>query len=90
MGVCLERSAELVVAVLGTLKAGAAYVMLDPGFPAARLRGMAADAGITAVLTRRDAPPRLEDGVTPASGAPPLLPWKTPPRPLRCPTAPSP
>ncbi|WP_030792671.1 non-ribosomal peptide synthetase [Streptomyces sp. NRRL S-920] len=51
VGVYLERSAELAVAVLGTLKAGAGYVMLDPGFPAGRLRGMAADAGIAAVLT---------------------------------------
>ncbi|MGA4851319.1 amino acid adenylation domain-containing protein [Streptomyces sp. G5(2025)] len=59
VGVCLERSAELVVAVLGTLKAGAGYVMLDPGFPAGRLRGMARDAGIAAVLARRGAEPAL-------------------------------
>ncbi|MFF8654661.1 amino acid adenylation domain-containing protein [Streptomyces huasconensis] len=57
VGVYLERSAELVVAVLGTLKAGAGYVPLDPGFPAARLRGMARDAGIAAVLARRGAEP---------------------------------
>ncbi|WP_399929601.1 amino acid adenylation domain-containing protein [Streptomyces kanamyceticus] len=57
VGVYLERSAELVVAVLGTLKAGAGYVPLDPGFPAGRLRGMAGDAGIAAVLARRGAQP---------------------------------
>ncbi|MBM7173525.1 amino acid adenylation domain-containing protein, partial [Streptomyces sp. G44] len=57
VGVYLERSAELVVAVLGTLKAGAGYVLLDPGFPAGRLRGMARDAGIAAVLARRGAEP---------------------------------
>ncbi|WP_308117743.1 AMP-binding protein, partial [Streptomyces anatolicus] len=50
VGVHLERSAELAVAVLGVLKAGAGYVLLDPGFPAARLRGMAQDARIAAVL----------------------------------------
>ena len=53
VGVHLERSAEMVVALLGTLKAGAGYVMLDPGFPAERLRGMAADAGVAVVVSRR-------------------------------------
>lgn len=53
VGVYLERSTEMAVAVLGTLKAGAGYVMLDPGFPAARLRAMATDAAVTAVLARR-------------------------------------
>ncbi|MEU7578195.1 amino acid adenylation domain-containing protein [Streptomyces sp. NPDC041068] len=57
VGVYLERSAEMAVALLGTLKAGAGYAMLDPGFPAGRLRGMAADAGIDAVLSRKDAGP---------------------------------
>ncbi|MCP5425314.1 MAG: amino acid adenylation domain-containing protein [Gammaproteobacteria bacterium] len=37
VGVCLERSPELVVAVLGVLKAGGAYVPLDPAFPPPRL-----------------------------------------------------
>ncbi|WP_369273397.1 amino acid adenylation domain-containing protein [Streptomyces sp. R11] len=53
VGVYLERSAEMVVALLGTLKAGAGYAMLDPDFPAERLRGMAADAGVTLVVSRR-------------------------------------
>lgn len=55
VGVYLERSAEMVVALLGTLKAGAGYVMLDPDFPAERLRGMAADAGVGVVVSRRGA-----------------------------------
>lgn len=38
VGVCLDYSIDLVVAILGTLKAGAAYVPLDPSYPAARLR----------------------------------------------------
>ncbi|MFI6015130.1 amino acid adenylation domain-containing protein [Streptomyces sp. NPDC051243] len=54
VGVYLERSTEMVVALLGILKAGAGYVMLDPDFPAERLRGMAADAGVAAVVSRRD------------------------------------
>ncbi|MFE5891642.1 amino acid adenylation domain-containing protein [Streptomyces sp. NPDC056462] len=53
VGVYLERSAEMVVALLGTLKAGAGYAMLDPGLPAERLRGMAADAGVALVVSRR-------------------------------------
>ena len=38
VAVCLERSLEMIVALLGTLKAGGAYVPLDPGYPADRLR----------------------------------------------------
>lgn len=38
VGVCLDYSIDMVVALLGTLKAGAAYVPLDPSYPAARLR----------------------------------------------------
>ena len=37
VGICLDYSADLLVAVLGTLKAGAAYVPFDPAYPAARL-----------------------------------------------------
>ncbi|HEX2076779.1 MAG TPA: amino acid adenylation domain-containing protein, partial [Longimicrobium sp.] len=52
VGVCLERSLELLVAVLGVLKAGGAYVPLDPGYPAERLAYMLADAGISVLLTQ--------------------------------------
>ncbi|MFB6817697.1 amino acid adenylation domain-containing protein [Streptomyces sp. NPDC056347] len=55
VGVHLERSVALVVTVLGILKAGACYVMLDPGFPAARLGAMAEDASATVVVTARAA-----------------------------------
>ncbi|MEV0570423.1 condensation domain-containing protein, partial [Dactylosporangium sp. NPDC050588] len=50
VGLHLERSAELVVAMLGVLKAGAGYVVLDPALPPDRLRFLAADAGIRTVL----------------------------------------
>ncbi|UQA94906.1 amino acid adenylation domain-containing protein [Streptomyces halobius] len=40
IGVCLDRTPELLIAILGTLKAGAAYVPLDPTYPAERLRLM--------------------------------------------------
>jgi amino acid adenylation domain-containing protein len=51
VGVCLERSTELVVAILAVLKAGAAYVPLDPGHPAARLAGTLRDTGAAALVT---------------------------------------
>ena len=51
VGVCVERSVDLVVAVLGVLKAGGAYVPLDPEYPADRLDYMARDAGLVALVT---------------------------------------
>ncbi|MPY98080.1 MAG: amino acid adenylation domain-containing protein [Actinophytocola sp.] len=52
VGVCLERSLELVVAVLGVLKAGGAYLPLDPDLPPRRLRLMLADAGVGVIITQ--------------------------------------
>ncbi|ASW55338.1 hypothetical protein CIK06_15925 [Plantactinospora sp. KBS50] len=51
VGVHLERGIDLVVAVLATLKAGAGYLVLDPGFPRDRLRELATDAGVAVVVT---------------------------------------
>ena len=51
VGLCLERGVELVVAVLGVLKAGGIYVPLDPGYPAERLSYMLADAEVAALIT---------------------------------------
>jgi amino acid adenylation domain-containing protein len=51
-GVRLERSLELMVALVGVLKAGAAYVPLDPGYPADRLALMTEDSGVSLVLDR--------------------------------------
>jgi amino acid adenylation domain-containing protein len=52
VAICLERSAELAVALLGTLRAGGAYVPLDPAYPRERLAYLLADSGARAVLTR--------------------------------------
>ncbi|HEU0077914.1 MAG TPA: amino acid adenylation domain-containing protein, partial [Longimicrobiaceae bacterium] len=51
VGICLERGPAMLAAVLGVLKAGAAYVPLDPAYPAERIRFVAADAGLSVLLT---------------------------------------
>ncbi|MEY9949769.1 amino acid adenylation domain-containing protein [Kitasatospora sp. GAS1066B] len=61
VGVVMGRGAELVVALLGVLKAGAAYVPIDPAYPAERIGFMLADAQPAVVLTTRDAAPALPD-----------------------------
>jgi amino acid adenylation domain-containing protein len=59
VGVCLERGAELVVAMLGVLKAGGAYLPLDPDHPPARLAALVADAPAALVVTDDDLLARL-------------------------------
>jgi amino acid adenylation domain-containing protein len=51
VGQCLERSASLVVAALGIVRAGAAYVAIDPMYPADRVQWMLDDSGATAVVS---------------------------------------
>jgi len=53
VGVCLERSAQMIVALLGVLKAGGAYVPLDPGYPSERLAFTLADSGVSVLLTEK-------------------------------------
>lgn len=50
VGLCLERSARMVAALLGIWKSGAAYVPMDPGFPVGRLQMMCEDAEIRVIL----------------------------------------
>jgi amino acid adenylation domain-containing protein len=52
VGICLERSLEAAIAILGTLKAGGACVPLDPTYPPERLAFMLTDTGATVVLSR--------------------------------------
>ncbi|MEU8068968.1 amino acid adenylation domain-containing protein [Micromonospora sp. NPDC049151] len=53
VAVALPRSLEMVAAVLGVVKAGAAYLPVDPGYPADRIAFMLADAAPIAMLTTR-------------------------------------
>jgi amino acid adenylation domain-containing protein len=64
VGIYLERSPDLVAAVLGTLKAGAAYVPLDPGYPAERVGYMLDDSRAAVLLTHA-----ALAGALPAHGA---------------------
>ncbi|MFI6638492.1 amino acid adenylation domain-containing protein [Streptomyces sp. NPDC050504] len=64
VGVCLPRSVDLVVALLAVLKAGAAYLPLDPELPERRLAFMLADARVPLLVTERSLADRL-----PRSGA---------------------
>ena len=52
VGIALERSIDMVVALLAVLKAGGAYVPLDPDYPAERLQHMIADSGTELLLTQ--------------------------------------
>jgi len=54
VGLALERSPEMVAALLAVLKAGGVYVPLDPSHPAERLAWVMADAGVSVVLERKD------------------------------------
>ena len=51
VGVCLHRSVDLVVALLGVLKAGGAYLPVDPDYPAERQRYLLTDSRAAAVIT---------------------------------------
>jgi len=54
VGIYLEKSVEAIVGIYGVMKTGAAYVPLDPNAPAARLSYIAADCGITTLVTAVD------------------------------------
>ncbi|MGW1208835.1 amino acid adenylation domain-containing protein [Streptomyces sp. NPDC002499] len=65
VGIHLERSVEMVVALVAVLKAGGAFVPLEPSWPARRIEEVSRNAGLTAVLGR------VGDTATP--GGPPLV-----------------
>jgi len=64
VGICAERSLEMLIGLLGILKSGGAYLPLDPSYPQERLAFMMKDAGVGVVLTQDHL-----TAVLPASGA---------------------
>jgi amino acid adenylation domain-containing protein/thioester reductase-like protein len=59
VGICVERSLPLIVGLMGILKAGAAYVPLDPGYPQHRLEWMVSDAQVSLLLTQQSLTAKL-------------------------------
>jgi amino acid adenylation domain-containing protein len=68
VAICMERSLEVVIAMLGVLKAGGVHTPLDPGYPKERLEFMLSDARIQVVLTQQKLVPLL-----PQHGLPTIL-----------------
>lgn len=62
VGVCLDRGPAMVVAALAVLKAGGAYLPLDPEFPVDRLRFMLDDAQAPVLITRAEIDQRIARG----------------------------
>jgi amino acid adenylation domain-containing protein len=69
VAICMQRSLEMIVALLAVLKAGGAYVPLDPGYPAERLRFMLQDSAPIALLTQRP----LQEALIGVNGTLPVL-----------------
>jgi amino acid adenylation domain-containing protein len=59
VGLCMKRSVEMLVAALGALKAGGAYLPLDPESPLERLSYMLEDAGVEVMMTQQELGERL-------------------------------
>jgi non-ribosomal peptide synthetase component F len=73
VAICAERSLDMIVGLIGILKAGAAYVPLDPGYPADRLAYMLADSEPVALLTQAALVAGLPAPAMPAPAMPVIL-----------------
>ena len=69
VGLCIDRSLDMVIAMLGILKAGGAYVPLDPAYPTERLAFMVEDAGLSIVVTQEKLGTKLLDLATLATSS---------------------
>jgi amino acid adenylation domain-containing protein len=61
VGICIERSLEAIVSILGIWKAGGAYVPLDPNYPSDRLKFMLSDTQVAIMLTQQSLIPLFKD-----------------------------
>lgn len=52
VGICVERSLDMMIGLLGIMKAGAAYVPIDPAYPPERVNGILEDSGVATVVTQ--------------------------------------
>ncbi len=59
VGICVDRSPDLAVGILGILKAGAAYLPLDPDYPEERLAWLLNDSKVSLVVTKKGVDARL-------------------------------
>ena len=59
IGICLERSTDIVVSILAVFKSGAAYVPIDPDYPDDRIAYMLEDSGADIILSHRNIPATL-------------------------------
>jgi len=64
VGICMERSIEMVIGLLGILKAAGAYLPLDPAYPTERLRYMTYDSELSLLLTEKRFAEKFEDTAT--------------------------
>ena len=63
VGICVERSLDMIVGLLGILKAGAAYVPIDPAYPKDRVNAILDDSGLLTILTQADLALDLRDQI---------------------------
>ncbi len=52
VGICVERSLDMMIGLLGIMKSGAAYVPVDPAYPAERVNAILEDSGVTTIVTQ--------------------------------------
>src|SRR6185312_5849718 len=52
VGICIDRSIDMAIGILGILKSGAAYLPIDPDYPLPRLKWMLEDSGVEFVVTQ--------------------------------------
>ena len=75
VGVCLEISAELPVALVGCLLAGATYVPIDPAYPRGRIEHLLTDSGVPLVIASPATAPVLTDQAGRERGFRPAVSW---------------